>query len=391
MAKVPAVKTARRDVWLLMVARGCRAFGFGFSAVLLASYLSDRGLNATGIGATVALGAITGAVSSLLMAKVAVLLNRRRALTLAGVLMVVTGLNLAFARSPLLLVLGGLLGVLGAGGFDVGPFAAVEQAMLAEAAGERTNVLFGRYWLVGIGSGTVGSAVAVVGTSLERIQWLYLGYAALGAVTVGIPLFLSDRTETDSRGPVLTVRSFRPLLPFTGLISLDAIGSGFIVQAVVAYWLHLRFGVGPQVIGPAFALFGVLEIPTYEAAGRLANRIGQIRTMVFTHLPSNVLLALVPFAPNVGIAILILSVRRTVQSMDVPARQAFISMTVPSQERAGAVAVTGLVRGAFQAVGATLTGLAIATAPLGLPFWAAGVLKSAYDLALYTVYRRHSN
>ena len=173
----------------------------------------------------------------------------------------------------------------------------------------------------------------------------------------------------------------------SALFAIDAIGGGLVVNAVIAYWLHVRFGAPANVLGPAFAGIALLQAVSYEVSGRLANRIGLIRTMVFTHIPSNLLLLLVPFSPSLPWAIGLLLARFSLSQMDVPARQAYVVSIVPPAERAGAVAFTGLVRGLGQAAGPVFSGAAIQGALLGLPFFVAGTLKLVYDLSLYAAFR----
>ena len=155
---------------------------------------------------------------------------------------------------------------------------------------------------------------------------------------------------------------------------------------MIAYWLHVRFGAGSGVLGPALAAIALVQAGSYEVATRLADRIGLVRTMVFTHLPSNVLLLLVPLSPNLPTAVALLILRFSISQMDVPTRQAYVTSIVPPSERAGALALTGSVRGVAQAVGPVLAGAAVQTAAYGLPFVLAGVIKIGYDLALYAAY-----
>src|SRR5207248_4551776 len=151
----------------------------------------------------------------------------------------------------------------------------------------------------------------------------------------------------------------KPLVGLAALFALDSLGGGFVANAVIAYWLHVRFGVGASLLGPVFAAVAVLQSLSYEVSGRLANRIGLINTMVFTHLPSNILLLLVPFSPSLGWALALLLARFSMSQMDVPARQAYIVSIVPPEHRASAVATTGAIRGLGQAAGPLLSGLAI--------------------------------
>ena len=169
--------------------------------------------------------------------------------------------------------------------------------------------------------------------------------------------------------------------------SLSTRLGGFVANAVIAYWLHVRFGVGIQTLGPLFSAIAVLQALSYEVSGRLGDRIGLVNTMVFTHLPSNILLLLVPFSPNLAWAVGLLMARFALSQMDVPARQAYIVSIVPPEERAGAVAMTGAVRGVAQSFGPVLAGIAIGAASFGLPFFAGGGLKIVYDLALFKGFR----
>ena len=181
--------------------------------------------------------------------------------------------------------------------------------------------------------------------------------------------------------------SFRPLAGLAALFALDSLGGGFVANAVIAYWLHVRFGAETEALGPVFAAIAILQALSYEVSGRLANRFGLVNTMVFSHLPSNLLLLLVPFAPSLVWAVAILLARFALSQMDVPARQAYVVSIVPPAQRAGAVAMTGAVRGVAMSFGPALAGVAIGAAAFGLPFFAGGGLKIAYDLALFAGYR----
>jgi MFS family permease len=171
------------------------------------------------------------------------------------------------------------------------------------------------------------------------------------------------------------------------LFALDSFAGGFVANAVIAYWLHVRFGAGPQLLGPIFAGVAILQSISYEISGRLSGRIGLINTMVFTHLPSNVLLLFVALSPSLGWAIALLYARFLLSQMDVPARQAYIVSIVPPADRGAAVAWTGAVRGVAQAFGPMLAGVAIGAAAFGIPFYAGGGLKIVYDLALFAGFR----
>lgn len=372
------------DRVLLFSARGVRAFGFGFSAVLIGIHLEHRGLSAGLIGLTLGIGLAAASLSGLASAWLAHRIGRRRTLALSGVLMAVTGLDLALATSAVPLVLAGVTGMLGAASVDLGPFASIEQTMLAEAVpASARNLAFGRYSLT---AGLLNAAGAAAATIASSTRAFFLLYAAIGVATALAPLFMSHRLE--AAGPAVPFGPFRPLAYLAALFALDSLGGGFVANAVIAYWLHARFGAGAAFLGPAFAGIALLQAVSYEVSGRLANRIGLVNTMVFTHLPSNLLLLLVPFSPNLPIAVAVLFARFALSQMDVPARQAYVLSIVPPAERAGAVAMTGAVRGVAQSFGPVLSGLAIGASAFGLPFFAGGGLKIVYDLALFRGFRQ---
>ena len=370
----------------MLAGRVLRAFGFGFSAVLLGLHLEHRGLPPAQIGLAVTVALLTAALSGLLAAELSRRFGRRPVLAGIGVLMAVTGLALGASSDHLVLVLAGATGMLGAAGLDVGPFLAIEQPMLAESVAARDrNLAFARYSLSGALAGAAGGLAATFATDLNGTALLYLLYGGLGLATAVLPLLLSGRVEA---APAPATRfELRPLAGLAALFGLDALGGGFIANAVIAYWLHARFGAGSQVLGPAFAGIGLVQAAAYELSGRLGNRIGLVNTMVFTHLPSNLLLLAIPFSPNLAWALLLLFLRYSTSQMDVPARQAYVVSIVPPEHRASAVATTSAVRGLGLAVGPFLSGLSIQAALFGVPFFAGGALKIAYDLGLYAGFR----
>jgi MFS family permease len=374
------------DRVLLLGARGLRAFGFGFSAVLIGVYLERRGLSSGLIGLTLGIGLAAASLSGLASARLASRFGRRPTLSISGLLMALTGLDLALADQPALLVMAGLTGMLGAASVDLGPFASVEQAVLAEAVSpDARNVAFGRYSLTGGLFNAAGGLAAALATGADGGRIFFLLYAAIGVITALLPLFMSSRVEAP--GQTAAFGSFRPLAGLAALFALDSLGGGFVANAVIAYWLHVRFAADVQLLGPLFAVIALLQAASYEVAGRLGDRFGLVNTMVFTHLPSNILLLLVPFSPNLPWAIGLLMARYALSQMDVPVRQAYVVSIVPPAERAGAVAMTGAVRGVAQSFGPVLSGLAIGAASFGLPFFAGGALKIVYDIVLFSGFR----
>jgi MFS family permease len=379
-----------RDRLLLLGARGLRSFGFGFSAVLVGLLLESKGLSPVLIGLTLGIGLAAASLSGLAAVALTAALGRRQTLAVVGLLMALTGLDLALASDPVWLVLAGVTGMLGAASVDLGPFAPLEQAALAEVvppAGR--NLAFGRYSMSGGLFNAAGGLAATAATGGGRTFFLF--YALIGVVTAALPLLMSARVESHTRASVFGALKDRATLGIlarlAALFALDSFAGGFVANAVIAYWLHVRFGVGPQVLGPVFAGVAILQAISYEISGRLSVRIGLINTMVFTHLPSNVLLLLVALSPSLGGAIALLYARFLLSQMDVPARQAYVVSIVPPADRGAAVAWTGAVRGVAQSFGPMLAGVAIAAAAFGIPFYVGGGLKIVYDLALFAGFR----
>jgi MFS family permease len=364
-----------------------RAFAFGVSIILLGLYLEDRHLSPVEIGAVLAIGLAAASLTGLIAASAAGRFGRRRTLSVIGMLMAVSGLDVALAPNFWLVALAGTTGMLGASGTDNGPFLSVEQAVLTEASSAPgRNRAFGRYSLAGALAGAAGGLLATVADDFARAQALFVLYAGLGVVTAILPLFLSSAVEGE---PVARVfGSLRPLVGLSALFAIDSFGGGLVARPLIVYWLHIRFGATPAVLGPSFAGMMLLGALCFELSGRLADRIGLINTMVFTHLPSNLMLIALPFLPGLGWALGLLVIWSATESMDIPARQAYVVSIVKPNERGGAVALTGAARGLAQAIGPMISGAAIQGAALGIPFVLAGSVKACYDLALYKGFRR---
>jgi MFS family permease len=369
-----------------MGARVLRAFGFGFATVLLGVHLQSRGLRAGEVGLLLATGLAAASLSGLMAAAVAARWGRRVTLSCLGVLMALGGADLAFARSPWLLILAGFTGMIGVAGTELGPFLAIEQAVLAQrVAGQVRNRAFARYSVSGALAGSAGGFAAGASTGFGTEAFFVL-FAAIGAATAVVPYLLSRAVEGKPDQPAFG--SLRPVIGLSALFAMDSLGGGLVVSSVLAYWLHIKFGATPAVLGPSFGVMSLLAALSFEMSGRIADRIGLVNTMVFTHLPSNLMLFLVPFAPTLGWAIGILLVRSTIASMDQPARQAYVVSIVRPNEQSGAIAVTGAVRGLAAAIGPLISGAAIQAAALALPFILGGSLKSLYDVGLYFGFRR---
>ncbi len=388
----------RRDAILLFTARSLRLLSYGYLSIILAVYLTGLGLSVAKIGTLFTVAFAGGAVTTALVSATANWLGVRRALMTWSALLAVGGVVLAATRAyPALLVVAAL-GVLSPSGQDVGPFLSLEQTALA-GAGPRVR-LYAWYNLAGyVAVAFGGLVVATVIPALQRAglnpldaqRALVWSFAAVGVVLIFPYAFLSRGVEARTRVAVDTAgprRSRRIILQLSGLFALDALAGGLIVQSLVAYWFTQRFGIGLATLGPLFFGTNLMSGISFMISAPLAERIGLLPTMVFTHLPSNVLLAAVPFMPTWQSAGAVLLARHILSQMDVPPRQAYTMAMVVPEERASAAGFTNGIRTAAASIAPAISGAALATAASGLPFVLAGGLKAVYDLALWLTFRR---
>ena len=391
---------AAPETRLLLAARGIRAVGDGLVSLLLPVYLLELGHGPfeTGVIATATLAG--SAVLTLLVGLYAHRASGRTLLIGAAVLMMLTGIAFALFEDfwPLFLV--AFLGTLNPSSGDVSVFLPLEQAQLARfvSDGGRTS-LFARYSFIGsimaavgaLGAALPEAAAELTGTELRpALQAAFLVYAALG----GLALLLYRRlprgaqaADPDRARAKLLGRSRRIVLTLAALFSLDAFAGGLVVQSLLALWLFERFGLSLATAGAIFFWTGMLSALSYFAAAWIAERIGLINTMVFTHLPANLCLALVPFAPSLWLAIMLLLVRSALSQMDVPTRTSYVMAVVAPEERAAAASLTSVPRSLAAAASPTLAGAMLAASGFGWPLVLAGGLKLTYDLLLLMMFR----
>jgi uncharacterized membrane protein len=349
--------------------------------------------------ASLAGGAGTTAAVSLVVER----WGRRRTLIASAIPMAIAGTALA-AHAPFFVLLPlAAAGALSPSGQEIGPFQSIEQAALAQATAAPARVLpYAWYNLVGAAAAAAGALLAGAAPLILRSpergalpaeQALAWAFAAVGGVLVIQYLALSNAVEVTAQGepgarsPGLG-ESRGVVMRLVALFGVDALAGGLVVQGLIAFWFHQRFGVGPEQLGPLFFGTNLLSALSYLVAARLADRFGLLNTIVFTHLPSNVLLALVAFMPSWPAAAAMLLARSALSQMDVPTRQAFTMALVAPEERAAAGGLTNAVRPAAQSLAPAISGLALQSAASGLPFVLAGGLKSAYDVALWLAFRR---
>jgi MFS family permease len=403
---IPRVlRNLSRDGWLLFVTRFARLFAYGSLSVILVFYLIALGLSEVQVGLVLTLTLVGDVVISLYLTTRADRIGRRRMLIVGSILMAAAGLAFAFTSNLLFLVIAATIGVISPSGNEVGPFLSIEQAALSHIvpAAARTEV-FAWYTLAGslatalgalCGGGLVQVLEHIAITHVQSYRAVVFLYAALGAALAFLFLRLSISVEVRpaSNGAATSsslasifgiARSRNVVLKLSGLFALDSFAGGFVVQSFAAYWFYLRFGVQPAGLGAIFFWANVFAGISALAATRLAARIGLIRTMVVTHLPSNILLILVPLMPNLSLAVLVLLLRFSISQMDVPTRQSYTMAVVPPEERSAAGGFTGVARTTGAAVSPLLAGFLFARPSLiSTPFFIAGTLKIIYDLLLY--------
>ncbi len=393
------------DGSFLFITRIARMLGYGFLSVVLVLYLEQVGLNQVQIGLLLTLTLIGDTIISLWITTNADRFGRRRMLILGAVLMIFAGILFAITRNFLFLLIAATIGVISPSGYEVGPFLSIEQAALSQiVSDEKRTHLFAWYNLVGsfatalgaLGGGGLVQALQDSGVSaLGSYRTIVIGYAIIG-VLLGV-LFTrlspavevraggdSSHSTSDFKTRFGLHRSRGVVLKLSALFSIDAFAGGFVLQSLLAYWFHLRFSVQPAILGSIFFGANILAGLSALTAAWVASRIGLIRTMVFTHIPSNILLILVPLMPNLPLAIAVLLLRFSISQMDVPTRQSYTMAVVAPDERSAAAGITGIARTTGASLSPVFTGPLLANAALmNVPFFLSGGLKIIYDLMLY--------
>jgi MFS family permease len=384
--------TLSTDARRILLVQALRAFAYGLGSVLIGVTLADLGLSGVQVG--LVLGALIAgtALVSVVLARSGDRIGRRHwYVGLLGV-MAVAGTVFALTGSVWLLVLAALTGTVSTEVVESGPFTSLEQAMLPNAAeGHDPTRLFGTYNTIATLAGSLG-ALAAITTRLTDVepQRFLLAYPVAAAVAIIVAAGLSMTVESRRTQPAEPRRPLEKsrgiVARLSGLFALDSLGGGFVTQAFLAYWFTEKWGTSTATLGVVFFAIGFLQAGSFQIAVRLAGRIGLLNTMVFTHLPSNLLLALIPFAPSQRAAIALVLGRFALSQMDVPTRQAYVVAVVDPDERVAAAAYTNTARYVVRPLGPLLAG-PILTVSLGAPFVIAGALKSIYDLGLYALFR----
>ncbi len=395
----------RTDIALLFATRIVRLFCYGFLSVVLSLYLAQTGMDERTIGLLFTLTLVGDAGITLWLTTSADRFGRRRTLLVGALLMIAAGVVFILTKEPILLMIAAIIGVISPSGNEIGPFLSMEQAGLTQLIHDRHRTqTFAWYNLSGsfatasgaLAGGWLAQALQGWGVSaLNSYRFVLAGYALGGIVLIALFLFVSAAIEvpkellqTTAKRTLGLHKSRSVVFQLSALFALDAFAGGLIVQSMMAYWFHLRFGIPSGIIGTIFFGANILAGISALSAGWLAKRFGLINTMVFTHIPSNILLILVPLMPNLTLAIVILLLRFSISQMDVPTRQSYTMAVVAPDERSAASGVTTIARSVGAAVSPSLTGIFLSIPSLlSLPFFLCGGLKIVYDLLLYSSFR----
>jgi MFS family permease len=382
---------ATRTVRIVLAAQALRGAGYGLAAVQLGAILRTGGLTPAGVGLVLA-AIVAGCVTaSLALARWGDRAGRRRAYAALYAALACCGAVIASGAPLWLLALVAMTGALSTEVIESGPFTTLEQVMLADTGAPRRLMVrgFGLYNAVAAVAGTGGALLGTLPADRRLLGGVLVAVGGAGALLAfHLPATVEAPTPLSGAAHVQGLRRSRGMVAqLAALFSLDSLAGGFMVQAYIGYWLGLRYGATTQTIGVTFAAVGVLQTLSFLVAPMVAGRIGLLPTMVFTHLPSNLLLAAIPLVPTLSGVIGLLLARACLSQMDVPTRQAYVMALVPPDERTAAAAVTNTARYLTRPAGPALAGV---LQPLGLalPFLIAGAAKTGYDLALWRMFRR---
>jgi len=394
-----------RDGKLLLAARIMRTFGYGFLSVIIAIYLRLLGFDNIQIGLLLGSALVNSVIFTLFASFYADRIGRRRLLIIYASLMSISGLIFTITDNYFLLILAAFIGTMNVTGSETGAFLTIEQATLPQTIRNKQmmNTAFALYNMVGTFSMSVGILLSGLPSLLqeqfyglsqiESIKGLFILYTLLGLFVIIIYIMLSRDIEVKQEAKrtikqTLSPRSKQIVAKLSTLFAVDSFAGGFVIQSVISLWFFTRFGADLATLSYIFSAANVITALSYIAAAKIADRIGLVNTMVFTHLPSNILLILVAFAPSLQLAVILYLIRMTMSQMDVPTRQSYIVAIVSEDERTAASGLTNVSRNIAQTISPSLFGYIFQSSlSLAAPFVLGGVIKIIYDLALYFNFR----
>jgi MFS family permease len=385
------------DGKIVLLEKAVRTVPYGFLGVLFSVYLSQLGLDAFLIGAVLALTVASSAIYTLVASVFADRLGRKRTLIFFALTDALAGAFLLSSNSLWAPIAAGIVGNMTVGAGEVGPFLTLEQAILPGTSDSKRRTLgFSVYNLIGYVSSSAGALLVglpqYIGPGVEGYRPLFIVYLASGLLGAYLYSMLSIRVErekTASPSIRLLSEASKPVVrKLSALFALDSFGGGFIGISILSYYFYEKYSLQLSSLGLLFAGTQIVTAVSFLFAERIARHIGLIKTMVYTHIPSNLLLAIIPFVASAPIAVGLLLSRQSLSQMDVPTRQSYLMSVVPEADRTPAAGFTNVSRSIAQTPSPSIAGYAIATLWLGSPFVIAGGLKIVYDLSLYKIFHR---
>jgi MFS family permease len=394
-----------KDGKLIISARIIRTFSFGFLSMILAIYLKLIGFDELLIGFILSATLVNSIIFNLFSSFFADRIGRKKVLIIYASLMTVSGCVFLITENYFALIIAAFIGTINVTGSETGAFLSLEQAILPQTVKniKKTNSIFALYNMIGTFSMAGGVLLASlpqiiqenVGVStLDSFKPLFLIYLLAGIAVVAIYFFFSKEIEvkksldSKSLSANLSPKSKQIILKLSSLFALDSFAGGFVIQSIVAFWFFTKFGVDLTTLSLIFSVAGVLTAISFFFAAKIADKIGLIYTMVFTHIPSNILLILVAIAPTFQIALVLFLARMSLSQMDVPTRQAYIVAVVEENERTAAAGITNTSRNIAQSISPSITGAIIQSLSLSAPFVIGGLLKIVYDVGIFVNFRK---
>jgi len=391
-----------KDGKLLLAARTLRTFAYGFLSVILAIYLKLVGFEDFYIGLILTATLVNSVIFTLIASFYADRVGRRKILIMYAALMSLSGLIFFLTTNYIALIISALIGTINVTGTETGAFLSIEQAVLPQMVNDinKRNTVYALYNMVGTFAMSAGVLLSGLPqilaqqyglNQIQSIRPLFLLYSIIGLAVLGIYYLISNKVEVQTNSirhkplrKTLSPQSKQIVGKLSSLFALDSFAGGFVIQSIVSLWFFTKFGVDLTTLSYIFSVAGVLTAFSYLAAAKIADRIGLINTMVFTHIPSNILIILVAFAPTFPLAVALYLARMALSQMDVPTRQSYLVAVVKENERTAAAGITNISRNITQSISPSIAGYILQSLSiLSAPFVLGGALKIVYDVALY--------
>jgi MFS family permease len=401
---IASLRWLSKDGKLLLAARTLRTFAYGFLSVILAIYLKLVGFEDFYIGLILTATLVNSVIFTLIASFYADRVGRRKILIMYAALMSLSGLIFFLTTNYIALIISALIGTINVTGTETGAFLSIEQAVLPQMVNDinKRNTVYALYNMVGTFAMSAGVLLSGLPqilaqqyglNQIESIRPLFLLYSIIGLAVLGIYYLISNKVEVQQTNNSMRHKSLRETLSpqskqivgkLSSLFALDSFAGGFVIQSIVSLWFFTKFGVDLTTLSYIFSIAGVLTAFSYLAAAKIADRIGLINTMVFTHITSNVLIILVAFAPTFPLAVALYLARMALSQMDVPTRQSYLVAVVKENERTAAAGITNISRNITQSISPSIAGYILQSLSiLSAPFVLGGALKIVYDVALY--------